>query len=62
MKTIKRLSLSEQVVRSIVQYVQENNLQPGDQLPTENEFAESFGVSRTKCTRRRSKHLESTEC
>ena len=51
MKTIKRLSLSEQVVRSIVQYVQENNLQPGDQLPTENEFAES-----------RSKHLESTEC
>ena len=47
MKTIKRLSLSEQVVRSIVQYVQENNLQPGDQLPTENEFAESFGVSRT---------------
>ena len=41
MKTIKRLSLSEQVVRSIVQYVQENNLQPGDQLPTENEFAES---------------------
>lgn len=47
MKTIKRLSLSEQVVRSIVRYVQENNLQPGDQLPTENEFAESFGVSRT---------------
>ena len=40
MKTIKRLSLSEQVVRSIVQYVQENNLQPGDQLPTENEFAD----------------------
>ena len=46
MKTIKRLSLSEQVVRSIVQYVQENNLQPGDQLPTETEMCELFGVSR----------------
>ena len=47
MKTIKRLSLSEQVVNSIVQYIQENGLQPGDQLPTENEFSENLGVSRT---------------
>lgn len=47
MGTIKRLSLSEQVVNLIVQYIQENGLQPGDQLPTENEFAERFGVSRT---------------
>lgn len=47
MKTIKRLSLSEQVVNSIVQYIQEKGLQPGDQLPTENEFSENLGVSRT---------------
>ena len=47
MKTIKRLSLSQQVVNSIIQYIQENGLQPGDQLPTENEFSENLGVSRT---------------
>lgn len=47
MKTIKRLPLSQQVVNSIVQYIQENGLQPGDQLPTENEFSEDLGVSRT---------------
>lgn len=47
MKNIRRLSLSEQVVNSIIQYIQENGLNPGDQLPTENKFAESLGVSRT---------------
>lgn len=47
MKAIKRLSLSEQVVNSIIQYIQENHLIPGDQLPTESEFAEMFQVSRT---------------
>ena len=47
MKTIKRVSLSEQVVNSVVQYIQENDLHPGDQLPTENEFSSLFGVSRT---------------
>ena len=47
MKTIKRVSLSEQVVNSVIQYIQENDLHPGDQLPTENEFSSLFGVSRT---------------
>lgn len=47
MKTIKRVSLSEQVVNSVVQYIQENDLHPGDQLPTENEFSSLFSVSRT---------------
>lgn len=61
MKTIKRLSLSEQVVRSIVQYVQENNLQPGDQLPTEKNLQRAL-VSVGQVYERRSKHLESTEC
>lgn len=47
MKAIKRRSLSEQVVDSVMNYIKENNLQPGDQLPTESEFAEIFQVSRT---------------
>lgn len=47
MKTIKRISLSEQVVNSIIEYIQENDLKPGDQLPTESKFSEIFGVSRT---------------
>lgn len=47
MKAIKRLSLSEQVVDSIIQYIRENDLKPGDQLPTESDFAELFQVSRT---------------
>lgn len=47
MKAIKRISLSEQVVNSVLNYIKENHLQPGDQLPTESEFAELFQVSRT---------------
>lgn len=61
MKTIKRLSLSEQVVRSIVQYVQENNLQP------EISFLQKMNLQRALVSvgqvyERRSKRLESTEC
>lgn len=47
MSTIKRVSLSEQVYTSIVSYTQEHQLQVGDKLPTESEFAELFQVSRT---------------
>lgn len=47
MGAIKRVSLSEQVRISIVNYVQEHGLQLGDKLPTEGEFAELFQVSRT---------------
>lgn len=47
MKKLKRLSLSEQVVNAIVQYIQENNLKTGDKLPTEKEFSDKFNVSRT---------------
>ena len=61
MKTIKRLSLSEQVVRSIVQYVQENN------LSREISFLQKMNLQRALVSvgqvyERRSKHLESTEC
>lgn len=47
MSTIKRVSLSEQVYTSIVNYTQEHHLQVGDKLPTESEFSELFQVSRT---------------
>ncbi len=46
MDTIKRVSLSNQVLDSIVKYTQENKLQVGDKLPTESEFATQFRVSR----------------
>lgn len=47
MGAIRRVSLSEQVLTSIVNYVQANGLQIGDKLPTESEFSELFQVSRT---------------
>lgn len=47
MRAIKRVSLSEQVLESIVKYVQEHGMQVGDKLPTEGEFSEIFQVSRT---------------
>lgn len=47
MGAIKRVSLSEQVLTSIVNYVRDKGLQIGDKLPTEGEFSELFQVSRT---------------
>ena len=47
MSAIKRVSLSEQVLNSIVNYIQEHGLHVCDKLPTEGEFAELFQVSRT---------------
>ena len=47
MSAIKRVSLSEQVLNSILSYVKEDHLRVGEQLPTETEFAKIFGVSRT---------------
>jgi GntR family transcriptional repressor for pyruvate dehydrogenase complex len=46
MATVKRQTLSEQVVARIKQYIIEQGLRPGDRLPTEQEMAERFGVSR----------------
>ena len=42
-----RRPLSEQVADALTTQILEENLQPGDQLPTEPELIESFGVSRT---------------
>ncbi|MDQ0508381.1 GntR family transcriptional repressor for pyruvate dehydrogenase complex [Peptoniphilus ivorii] len=47
MSAIERVSLSEQVLKSIVHYVQTNGLQVGDKLLTESEFSDLFQVSRT---------------
>ena len=47
MSEIKRVYLSKQVLESIIKYIQDNNLQVDDRLPTEGRFAELFQVSRT---------------
>ncbi len=39
-------TLTEQVLEKIVEYIKENNLQPGDRLGTEMEMAKRMGVSR----------------
>ena len=37
----------ERIAQLIVEFIAEQRLRPGDRLPTEQEFAEQFGVSRT---------------
>ena len=44
---IQRRPASEQVEEAIKRYILENNLKPGDTLPTETEMAEMLGTSRT---------------
>jgi GntR family transcriptional regulator, transcriptional repressor for pyruvate dehydrogenase complex len=44
---VKRKTLSEEVVACIKQYIIDNSLTPGDRLPTEQEFSDRLGVSRT---------------
>lgn len=46
LQTIKRQPLSRQVLRSLRDYIEERNLQPGDHLPTERELAAELQVSR----------------
>ena len=40
-------TLSEEISRKIENEIMNNNLHPGDRLPTETELSEMFGVSRT---------------
>ena len=47
MGAIKRISLSQQVLTSILDYIRDNQLRVGDKLPTESEFSKRFQVSRT---------------
>ena len=44
---IKRASLTEQVADLLERYIEENDLRPGDELPTEMDLSRLFGVSRT---------------
>jgi GntR family transcriptional repressor for pyruvate dehydrogenase complex len=44
---VKRASLTEQVSHQLLRYIEEHDLRPGDELPTEMELTQMFGVSRT---------------
>ncbi len=46
MQTIRRPKMREQVSEQIKQYIVEQKLMPGDRLPTENQLAETSGISR----------------
>lgn len=54
--TLERRNLSETVAERIKQYIIDNQLKPGDRLPTEQELCDRFGVSRV-CTREATKAL-----
>ena len=43
---VKRQPLSRQVLRTLRDYIEEHNLQPGDRLPTERDLAAELQVSR----------------
>ena len=53
---LKKENLSEQVAAKIKDYILEKSLSAGDRLPTEQELATLFGVSRT-CVREATKAL-----
>ena len=46
-KAVRPARLYEQIVEQIERSIVEGKLKPGDQLPTERELAQQFGVSRT---------------
>lgn len=55
-ETVERQNLSEMVAERIKQYIIDHRLRPGDRLPTEQELADRFGVSRVS-TREATKAL-----
>lgn len=44
---IQRTSLQSEIIRYIQNYIQENDLKPGDRLPSQEKLIEMMGVSRT---------------
>jgi DNA-binding FadR family transcriptional regulator len=46
MHTLRRPKVRDQATAQIKQYIVEQRLAPGDRLPTENQLAETFGISR----------------
>jgi DNA-binding FadR family transcriptional regulator len=47
MSYIKRLSLQSEIIQYIKQYIDSNSLKSGDRLPSQAEFMELLGVSRS---------------
>ncbi|MFT3984962.1 MAG: FadR/GntR family transcriptional regulator [Lachnospiraceae bacterium] len=47
MKSIDRISIVDQVIQNLLNYMKEENLKPGDQMPTEREVCELLGVGRS---------------
>ncbi|KAB7667749.1 FadR/GntR family transcriptional regulator [Bacillus sp. B1-b2] len=47
LESIKKRSLYEEIVSSIILYIQKENIKPGEKLPSENELMEYFKVSKT---------------
>lgn len=46
MQTLRRPKVRDQASDQIKQYIVQRKLAPGDRLPTENQLAETFGISR----------------
>lgn len=47
MKALTKQKLSDMVAHSIIEYIYENKLAPGDPIPTEKEIAEEFHIGKT---------------
>ncbi|MFC5653665.1 FadR/GntR family transcriptional regulator [Paenibacillus solisilvae] len=45
-KSVKRITVTEQIMEQIVQLIRSGELKPGQQLPNERDLAEQFGVTR----------------
>ncbi|WJH33144.1 GntR family transcriptional regulator [Paenibacillus sp. CC-CFT747] len=45
-KSVKRITVTEQIMEQIVQLIRSGELQAGQQLPNERDLAEQFGVTR----------------
>lgn len=46
-KPIKRVSLQSEIIKYIQNYIDDNQLKPGDRLPSQGQFLEMMEVSRT---------------
>ena len=48
---ISRESISDQVFGQMKELILEGEWKPGEKIPSENELAQQFGVSRVSCLR-----------
>ena len=47
MKPIERISIVDQVINNLKEYIVEGNIDVGDKMPTEKEICEMYGVGRS---------------